>query len=186
MQDEFMGVIKIFAGNFPPRGYMFCAGQLLSIAQNNALFSLLGTTYGGNGTTTFALPNLQGVVPVGQGNSVYGTSYNLGQVGGAPTTTILTNNMPPHVHNGVGKISVSGANSTDSVPVDGASIAVPGSIVSRAFSPTLGFTTATPSVNLVSNISTVPTGGGIPVNNMQPYLAINYIICVEGVFPNRN
>lgn len=186
MQDEFMGIIKIFAGNFAPRGYMFCAGQILPISQYSALFSLLGTTYGGNGTTNFALPNLQGVVPIGQGNNPASGNYALGQVGGTATNSILTSNMPPHVHAGPGKISVSSANSTDSIPVDGASIAVPGSIVSRAFSPTLGFATSTPSVNLTSTITTSPTGSGIPINNMQPYLAINYIICIEGLFPSRN
>ncbi|MDQ6530806.1 tail fiber protein [Flavobacterium sp. LHD-85] len=184
--EEYMGVIKIFAGNFAPRGYMLCAGQLLSIAQYSALFSILGTTYGGNGTTNFALPNLQGVVPIGQGTNPASGTYALGQAAGSPTTTILTSNMPPHVHSGPGKISVSGSNSTDAVPVDGASIAVPGSIVSRAFSPTLGFATSTPSVNLTSNIITAPAGNGLPINNMQPYLAINYIICYEGIFPSRN
>lgn len=184
--EEILGVIKIFAGNFAPKGFMFCAGQILPIAQNDALFSLLGTTYGGNGSTTFALPNLQGVVPIGQGQSRSGNIYTLGETAGAPTTTILTSNMPPHVHTGPGKISVSGANSTDAVPVDGASIAVPGSIVSRAFLPTLGFATATPSVNLISNVTTAVAGSGLPINNMQPYLAINYIICVAGIYPSRN
>ncbi len=184
--DEYLGVIKIFAGNFAPKNYMFCAGQLLSISQNTALFSLLGTTYGGNGTTTFALPNLQGIVPIGQGTSPSGTNFTLGETGGAPTTTILTSNIPAHVHSGPGKISVSSSNSTDAVPVDNASIAVPGSVVSREFSPTLGFATSTPSVNLTSNVTTAPTGGGIPIDNMQPYLAINYIICVSGIYPSRN
>ena len=184
--DELIGVIKIFAGNFAPRGYMFCQGQLLSIAQNQTLFSILGTTYGGNGTTNFALPNLQGVVPIGQGNSRSGQNYALGQTAGTETTTILTSNMPPHVHTGPGKISVSSANSTDSTPVGDASIAVPGSFVSRVFTPSLGFATSTPSVNLNSNITTAATGQGLPINNMQPYLAINYIICVEGIYPSRN
>lgn len=184
--DELIGVIKIFAGNFAPRGYMLCQGQILSIAQNQALFAILGTTYGGNGTTNFALPNLQGVVPIGQGNSRSGQNYALGQTAGTETTTILTSNMPPHVHTGPSKISVSSANSTDSTPADGASIAVPGSIVSREFSPTLGFATSTPSVNLNSNVTTAPAGSGLPINNMQPYLAINYIICVAGEFPSRN
>lgn len=184
--EEYIGVIKIFAGNFAPRGYMFCAGQILPIQQNDVLFSILGTTYGGNGSTTFALPNLQGVVPIGQGNSAYGTPYALGQIGGTPTNNLVTSNLPAHVHTGPGKISVSSANSTDAVPVDGASIAVPGSIVSRAFLPTLGFATSTPSVNLNSTITTGVTGSNIPVNNMQPYLAMNYIICVNGVYPSRN
>ncbi len=186
MEQELLGTIKIFAGNFAPKGYMFCAGQILPIVQNSALFSLLGTTYGGNGTTSFALPNLQGIVPIGQGTSPMGGIYTLGEMAGAPTTSILTTNMPPHVHSGLGKISVSNANSTDIVPVENASIAVPGSIVSRTFSGTLGFATSTPSVNLLSNVTTAPAGGGVPINNMQPYLAMNYIICVAGIFPSRN
>ncbi|GAA3739092.1 tail fiber protein [Flavobacterium ginsengisoli] len=186
MEQEYLGVIKIFAGNFAPRNFMYCAGQLLSIAQNSALFSLLGTTYGGDGITSFALPNLQGVVPIGQGQDRFGNYYALGQVAGSPTTSILTSNLPAHVHTGPGKISVSSGNSTNSVAADGASIATPGSFVSRVFTPTLGFATATPNVNLNSNVTTAPTGSNIPINNMQPYLAINYIICTAGLFPSRN
>ncbi|SEO67855.1 Microcystin-dependent protein [Flavobacterium sp. CF108] len=184
--EEYLGVIKIFAGNFAPRGFMLCQGQILSIAQNTALFSILGTTYGGNGTTTFALPNLQGIVPIGQGNSPQGGTYDLGETAGTPNVSILTSNLPAHVHAGPGTIGVSAADATISAPVDGASIATPGTTVARAFSPTLGFTTATPSVNLASTITTGATGGNIPVSIMQPYLAINYIICVSGLFPSRN
>ncbi len=186
MQDEYIGVIKIFAGNFAPRGYMFCAGQLIPISQNQALFAILGTTYGGNGTTNFALPNLQGTVAIGQGTSRGGEIYTLGETAGSSTNTLLVNNLPAHVHTGPSKISVSSAQATDSTPVDGASIATPGQLVSRTFSPTLGFATSTPSVNLNSNVVTASTGSNVPVNNMQPYLTINYIICVEGLFPPRN
>lgn len=181
-----MGVIKIFAGNYAPRGYMLCAGQLLSIAQYNALFSLLGTTYGGNGTTTFALPNLQGIVPIGQGQSRSGNFYTLGETSGSTTNTLITSNLPAHIHTGPGTIGVTSAEATDSTPVDGASIATPGELISRVFSPTLGFAKSTPSVKLASEITTGATGNNIPVNNMQPYLAINYIICVEGLYPSRN
>lgn len=184
--EEYLGVIKIFAGNFAPRGFMLCQGQLLSIAQNPALFSILGTTYGGNGTTTFALPNLQGIVPIGQGNSPQGGTYVLGEASGTPNVSILTSNLPAHIHTGPGTIGVSASDATDSVPVAGASIATPGSTVARAFAPTLGFTTATPSVNLASNITTGITGSNIPISVMQPYLVINYIICVSGLFPSRN
>ena len=181
-----MGVIKIFAGNFAPKNYMFCAGQLLSIAQNNALFALLGTNYGGDGITTFALPNLQGVVPIGQGQSRFGNFYTLGETAGTPTNTLITSNLPAHIHTGPGTIGVTSAEATDSTPVDGTSIATPGQLISRVFSPTLGFAKSTPSVKLASEITTGPTGNNIPVNNMQPYLAINYIICVVGIYPTRN
>ncbi|MNE33165.1 Phage Tail Collar Domain protein [compost metagenome] len=184
--EEILGVIKIFAGNFAPRGFMFCAGQILPIAQNDALFSLLGTTYGGNGTTTFALPNLQGVVPIGQGQSRFGNFYTLGETAGTPNNTLITSNLPAHIHTGPGTIGVTSAQATVSTPVEGSSIATPGQLVSRAFTPTLGFATSTPSVKLASEITTGATGNNIPVNNMQPYLAINYIICVSGIYPNRN
>ncbi|MBO9584287.1 MAG: tail fiber protein [Flavobacterium sp.] len=184
--DEYLGVIKIFAGNFAPKNYMFCAGQILSIAQNQALFSLLGTTYGGNGTTTFALPNLQGIVPIGQGTSPSGTNFTLGETGGTTNNTLLVNNLPAHNHSGPATVAVTSAQATDSTPIDGSSIATPGSVVSRVFTPTLGFATSTPSVKLTSAITTVNVGSNIPVNNMQPYLAINYIICVQGLYPSRN
>jgi microcystin-dependent protein len=184
--EEYIGIVKLFAGNFAPRGWAFCNGQIMSIAQNTALFSILGTTYGGNGQTTFALPNLQGAVALGVGNSVGGSSYVLGQAAGSAEVSILSSNMPAHIHSGTGSISVSTAQSTDSTPVAGASIAVPGTSVSRTFTPTLGFATSTPSVNLLTNVTTGATGGNIPMSVMQPYVALTYIICLEGLFPSRN
>jgi microcystin-dependent protein len=183
--EEFIGIVKLFAGNFAPRGWALCNGQLLSIAQNTALFSILGTTYGGNGQTTFALPNLQGAVAIGAGTG-QGINYALGQVAGTPTVTLNTNNLPAHSHSGAGKISVSSSNATDSTPVADASIATPGSLISRVFTPTLGFATATPSVNLSTNLTIPSVGNNIPVSVMQPYLAMNYIICLEGIYPSRN
>src|SRR5687767_4324920 len=96
--DEFIGIVKIFAGNFAPRGWMFCQGQLLSIAQNTALFSILGTTYGGNGQTTFALPDLRGRVPVGVGQGPGLPSMSLGEMSGATSATMTIQNMPAHTH----------------------------------------------------------------------------------------
>ena len=183
--DEFIGIVKLFAGNFAPRGWAFCNGQILSIATNQALFSILGTTYGGNGQTTFALPNLQGATAIGAGTGS-GSTYVLGQAAGTPNVSILTSNLPAHVHAGPGKISVSASNATDATPVAGASIAVPGSIISRVFTPTLGYATATPSVDLTSNVTTGATGSNLPISVMQPYVALSYIICLEGVFPSRN
>lgn len=183
--EEFIGVVKLFAGNFAPRGWALCNGQLLSIAQYNAVFAILGTTYGGNGTTTFALPNLQGATAIGAGNGG-GSNYVLGQTAGTPNVSILTSNLPAHVHAGPGKISVSASNATDSTPITGASLAVPGSVVSRVFTPTLGYATATPSVDLATNITTGVTGANIPISVMQPYVALTYIICLEGIFPSRN
>lgn len=184
--EEYLGIVKLFAGNFAPKGWALCNGQLLSIAQNQALFSLLGTVYGGDGRTTFALPNFQSRIPVGAGQSQGLSNYLPGQVAGSQAVTLITSNLPAHVHMGPGKISVSPANATDSVPVKGASIAVPGSLVSRVFTPTLGFATSTPSVDLTTNIMTSATGSNAPVSVMQPYLSMCYIICLQGGFPSRN
>lgn len=183
--EEFIGVIKLFAGNFAPRGWAMCNGQILSIAQNTALFSILGTTYGGNGQTTFALPNLQSRVPIGMGQGPGLSGYVQGEEAGQETITLTINNIPPHNH--AASVKVSSANSTLDVPTAGASIATPGSIVSRAFVPTLGFNSATPDVQLVgTTVTNSIVGSGLPVTNMQPYLALNYIICLEGIFPSRN
>ncbi|RDI14620.1 phage tail protein [Flavobacterium sp. AG291] len=185
MDEELIGCIKLFAGNFAPRGYMLCNGQLLSISQNTALFSILGTTYGGDGVQTFGLPNLQGTVPIGVGSKA-GTSYVLGQAAGTPTVTLTTAQMPMHTHTGPGTVSASPANATDSVPARGMSIAAPGGLVGRTFTGTLGYAASTPSVDLTSNVATAISGGSQPFSIMQPYLAMNYIICVSGIFPSRN
>ncbi|MHA3789407.1 phage tail protein [Flavobacterium hauense] len=181
--EEFIGIVKLFAGNFAPKGWALCNGQLLSIAQNTALFSILGTTYGGDGQTTFALPNLQGRVPLGTDTS---GKYPAGSMAGSPSVTLTTLQIPSHTHTGAGTVSVSPADATASVPVKGMSIATPGGLVSRVFTGTLGFATSSPSVDLTSNITTGAAGGGQPVNVMQPYMAMNYIICTSGIFPSRN
>ncbi|MBS1634341.1 MAG: tail fiber protein [Bacteroidetes bacterium] len=185
--DEYMGIIKLFAGNFAPRGWAFCAGQTLAISSNTALFSILGTTYGGNGTTTFCLPDLRGRVPVGVTNSGGSplSTYTLGEVTGTESNTILVNNLPPHTHTAA--LSVSNADSSQTAATAGASIATPGSGSGRAFTATLGFNTTAPNTQLAATSITVgATGSGIPVNNIQPVLALNYIICTEGVYPSRN
>ena len=185
--DEYMGIIKLFAGNFAPRGWAFCAGQTLAISSNTALFSILGTTYGGNGTTTFCLPDLRGRVPVGVTNTGGSplSTYTLGEVTGTENNTLLVNNLPPHTH--TGNVNVTGANASTSTPATNTNIAVPGSLSGRTFSPTLGFDTSAASVSLMPGSITVSaTGSGIPVNNIQPVLALNYIICLEGIYPSRN
>lgn len=180
-----MGVIKLFAGNFVPQNYLMCNGNLLSISQYTALFSILGTTYGGDGRTTFALPDLRGQVAVGAGQSKKtGTAYVEGQTSGSELITLLENNLPPHIHNG--SIAVSSTNATDATPVAGASLGVIGEIAGRDFASKLGYVNATPNVRLSNtSVVTTPTGAGIPIENMQPYLALNYIICVQGLFPPR-
>jgi microcystin-dependent protein len=180
--DEFLAIIKIFAGNFAPRGWAFCQGQVLSIAQNTALFSLLGTTYGGNGQTTFALPDLRGRMPIGAGQGPGLSNYTLGEVGGNENVTLLLNNMPPHNHpvTGTVQIPVNG----DSANIDSPDGSYPGPANSNIYSTQAGpgQFLGNPTVNLTTGIM----GSGQPVAINNPYLAINYIICLEGIFPSRN
>lgn len=183
--EEFIGIVKLFAGTFAPRGWAFCQGQLLPISANSALFSILGTTYGGDGRTTFALPDLRGRVAVGMGQGPGLSDYREGQMGGAETTNLTENNMPSHTH--TAKLQVSSANATESQATSGASIGAPGYPDGRKFTNTSGFNTSSPDVGLNSESVVVgSSGGNQPVENIQPYLAMNYIICLEGIFPPRN
>ncbi len=178
--DEFIGVIKMFAGNFPPKGFMYCNGALLSIASNSALFSLLGTTYGGDGVTNFALPNLNGRMPVGTGNSDTGIKYTLGEVSGTAQNTILAQNLPSFAS----QLTVANANANSVTPSSGSSIAITGTPNGREFDPVPSFADGDPDT--VINMKSVSFAGqNTPVNNMPPYLGMNYIICVYGIFPSR-
>jgi microcystin-dependent protein len=169
--DEFIGIVKIFAGNFAPRGWALCQGQILSIAQNTALFSILGTTYGGNGQTTFALPDLRGRMPIGQGQGPGLPSYSLGQVAGAPSVQLSIANMPAHNH------GLFGFNA------DAESTKVQGNLCGTT--PGNAYAPSGQAVQM-NGQGTTTLGNGLPYNNMNPYLAINYIICMEGLFPSRN
>ena len=178
MSEPFVGEVRIFAGNFNPSGWQFCNGQLLSIAENVALFSILGTTYGGNGTTTFALPNLQGCFPMhpgtGSGNAA-GLSTVLGQTGGTTSVTIGLSNMPPHGHT----LFASTSPATLGSPGPTANLSTP----LRSAAPL--YTTATPAAALgITAVGT--TGSGLPLGRAQPYLALSFIISLFGVFPSRN
>jgi microcystin-dependent protein len=181
--EPFIGEIKIFGFNFAPRGYMTCQGQTLSIAQNTALFSLLGTTYGGNGQTTFALPDLQGRRPVGQGQGPGLSSYQMGQVSGTENITLLPNNMPMHAHPGQGltvNIPVSTGGADASSPA-GAYLADTGTeIFSSAATAGQSYGAGTIGGN------TGMAGGSQPFGILNPYLCINYSIATEGIFPSRN
>lgn len=180
--EPFIGEIKIFGFNFAPVSYMTCQGQILSIAQNTALFSLLGTTYGGNGQTTFALPDLQGRVPIGQGTGPGLPNYVMGQVGGTPTTTLISSNMPIHNHAATGinvRIPVTSASEDSSATNN-----YIGNAVNDTFGPT-----ASPTASLGAPVvsgSTAPAGGSQPFSIMNPYLGINYSIAIYGIFPSRN
>jgi microcystin-dependent protein len=168
MASPFLGQIQIFGFNFAPRGWAFCNGQLLSISQNTALFSLLGTTYGGNGQTTFALPNLQGRVPmhVGQGPGL--TNRTQGEVAGTETHTLNANEMPVHTHTA----RASSGDASDTTPV--------GNVLAGG-----GAYAAAP--NQAMNALAITTAGGSqPHNNLQPYLVLNFCIALQGIFPSRN
>lgn len=170
--EPFLAEIKVFAGNFAPRGWALCEGQILPINQNQSLFSLLGTTYGGDGRTTFALPDLRGRAPVSQGNGPGLSNYNLGQRGGEATHTLTTPELPAHNH--TGQINANASAGSESSPSGSYLAAHP-----NAFSED-----ATGAK--IEGVVTGNTGGGQPHNNMQPYLAMNYIIALQGVFPSRN
>lgn len=169
--EPFIGQIKVFGFNFAPRFYALCNGQLLPISTNQALFSLLGTTYGGNGTTNFALPNLQGraALHFGQGPGL--SNYSQGQTGGEENHTLLQTEMPQHNH-----LAAASNNTADQTYPPGNLWANAGS--GPGFSSTGGST-----MNLQSLAN---AGGSQPHNNMQPYLVVNYCIALSGLFPSRN
>ncbi|MCS3530844.1 phage tail protein [Chryseobacterium sp. JUb7] len=178
--EEILATIKLFAGNFPPRGFMYCNGQILSIAQNTALFSILGTTYGGNGQTTFALPNLNGRYPIGAGSSNTGNIYELGEMAGTPENTLIQTNLPSFASQL--KVSKSNANSTS--PSSTSSLAVTGTPNGREFDSIPSYVDSDPDT-IINMKSAMFIGQNLPVNNMPPYLGLNYIICVSGIFPAR-
>jgi len=175
MADQFLGEIRIFAGNFAPAGWAICDGQLMPISQNTALFSLLGTYYGGNGTTNFALPNLQGASPLMYGQGIGLSAYALGQAGGSETVTLQTSQLPAHAHTPVGSSSAGSATS----PANGTWGVASVTRGQKLYSPTAG------SAPPMSPIAFGPTGGGLPHNNLPPYLTINFIIALQGIFPSR-
>jgi microcystin-dependent protein len=175
MSEPFLAEIRIFPFNFAPKGWAMCNGQLLSISQNTALFSLLGTTYGGDGKSTYALPDLQGNVPLhpGQGSGL--SLYDLGQVGGVETVTLLTSEMPLHAHT----LSAHSFDVADVFP--------PGPTVVPAAAEG-GFSyNANANANLTQFAfqALSISGGSLPHNNMMPYLTLNFCIALQGVFPPR-
>lgn len=171
--EGYLAEIRMFAGNFAPRNWAFCQGQLLAIAQNTALFSLLGTTYGGNGQTTFGLPDFRGRVAVGTGQGPGLPSINLGEVSGTPSTTLLVTNMPAHNHT-----LTPLANSSDATASKPA-----GKYMALTPAPAYA---ATQDGTAMGVQTTTISGGSQPFSIMQPYLGMNYIICLFGIFPSRN
>jgi len=184
MSDAFIGEIRAFGFNFAPYGWMPCNGQLISISQYTALFALLGTTYGGNGTNNFALPNLQGQVPMHWGTGPGGFNTVLGEVQGSPTVALLSTEMPAHTH------TISAGN----LPTSGfpASSRSAGPVADSYLSETTGgFLYEEPPLATYPNTPFLPTaimpaGSSQPHENRQPFLVINFCIAYNGIFPARN
>jgi microcystin-dependent protein len=175
MSDQFVAEIRIFAGNFAPTGWAFCNGQLLPISQNTALFSLLGTNYGGDGRTTFGLPNLQGAAPVHQGQGAGLSQYFVGESSGTQSVTLLQSEMPAHSHTAR---AFTGA--------DGNQVSPAGHVWSKARYGRQGqsmYTSGGPQQMGIGAISIA--GGSQPHNNLMPYLTLNFIIALQGIFPPR-
>jgi microcystin-dependent protein len=170
--DPFVAEIRIFGFNFPPTGWAFCDGQLLPISQNTALFSLLGTTYGGNGKSNFALPNLQGSAAMHPGQGQGLSLRDLGEVGGEETVTLLVSEIPVHTHvlRGNNTLAESG------IPTNN-------SIARQTFN--MFQTNSTANLAQMAFEGLPPAGGGLPHNNLQPYLTLNYCIALQGIFPPR-
>lgn len=170
--------IRLFAGNFSPRSWAFCIGQLLSISEYDALFALLGTTYGGDGQNTFALPDLRGRVPVGTGQGPGLPSVELGEMAGNSTKNLLVSNMPAHTHAMTASADGPTLNTASGNSLASQSRANGGTM------PNVYAAGATSPVAMASQTSS--SGGNQPFSIMQPYLGLNYIICLEGIFPSRN
>jgi microcystin-dependent protein len=171
MAQPFIGQVKMFGGNFAPIGYAFCNGQLLAIAQNDALFALIGTTYGGDGQTTFALPDLRGRIPLHQGQGAGLSNRVIGEMGGSETVTLTTSQLPSHTHAAIGQ----SASGNQSSPAGGVWAASSLNEYSNA------------AANTSMNANAVgANSGGQPHDNVMPFLCVNFIIALVGIFPSRN
>jgi microcystin-dependent protein len=174
MIEPYLASINMFAGNFAPRSFMFCQGQLLSIAEFSALFALLGTTYGGDGQVTFALPDFRGRRPIGYGQGPGLSNYYLGEMTGNETITLISSNLPSHSH--IMSLNCSSNKATSTTP-QGNFPAVTDE--NPAYN-------STQNANMPAPATTGNTGGSNPVSLISPYLAMNFVIAVEGIFPSRN
>jgi microcystin-dependent protein len=171
--DFYLGDIRIVSINFAPKGWALCNGQILPIQTNQALFSLLGTMYGGNGTTTFGLPNLQGRVSLGFGTSPAGSSYAIGQVAGSPNVTVLPSQLPAHNH----AFFANNAPGTTNAPAN--------AYFADSVAPDLDFSNAGPNTVMAPGALGL-TGGNGPIPVQQPYLGLTFIIATTGIYPSRN
>jgi microcystin-dependent protein len=170
MSTPYIGQIKIFAGNFPPRDWVFCDGRLLSISENDALFALIGTTYGGDGQVTFGVPDLRGRLAINQGPGPGLSSYSMGQALGSETVTLTQAQLPVHTH------AVTANNASGGVTPNGLTWAVSSQ---QAYGPSASLQTMNPA-------SVMASGGNQPHNNMMPNLAVNFILSLFGIFPPQS
>lgn len=171
MPEPYVGEIRMFAGNFPPSGWAICNGQPMAISENDILFQLIGTTYGGDGQETFNLPDLQSRVPLHMGTGNDGINYQIGEQGGVETVTLTTGQMPNHTHSMIATGNVGASNTGD------------GNILAQ--STGVKMFAATAATTPLNNLTVLPVGGSQPHENTQPYLAINFIISLFGVFPTQ-
>lgn len=176
-----MAVVTMVAYDFTPRYWLQCNGQLLSIASNSALFSLLGTTYGGNGVQTFGIPDMRGRVPVSAGTSSTGTIYSLGEISGYENTSLILNNLPPHTHSGNVTITPRVGNSADQADPDSA---YPGQLTNGYAQPATA-NTFLQGPQVVSTTIGI-AGSGSPMSILTPYNTLNYVLCTQGIYPSRN
>ena len=170
MAQPYIGEIRMFAGSFAPAGWAFCDGQLIPISENDALFALIGTTYGGDGEETFALPNLQSRVPIHQGQGPGLSNYVLAESGGVEEVTLTTNQIPAHAHTPLGANTASSDNPANNFWAN--------STLGKPYTP------GPPSVQMNAN-TILPTGGSQPHDNMIPFLVVSYIISLYGVYPSE-
>jgi microcystin-dependent protein len=178
MSDQFLAEIRIFAGNFAPVGWAECNGQLLPISQNTALFSLIGTYYGGNGTSNFALPNMQGNAPMQQGQGTGLTLRDLGETGGEQTVTLITTELPSHSHTAM-------AGTNDGEPLPSANTWGAGAAL-KGHSANFYAASSNPTNVSMSASALATAGGNGPHNNLPPYLVLTFIIAMQGIYPTRS
>jgi len=180
--EPYMANVTIFAGNFTPRGWMPCSGQLLPISQYDALFALIGTTYGGDGQSTFGLPDFRSRVAIHAGQAPGFSNYNLGQQGGSESVTLLAAQLPVHNHSFGSMTGNPGASGV------AGNVNIPTGNVPAVTTNIQSYDSAGAAALLQSSVTTATpaSGGSLPMDIISPYVAMNYIICVEGIFPSRN